>query len=165
MHTHFAEKSQTLREARYSIPRATWKLKEMRSSRNNGALDADLGSGGKRADTGVEIKKSCLNLSRNYIGYSLRGACLTEAILFVCPVIKLCPDAALSVTITPGKKQLSVFSSGQLTWREMIPVKFYEYINVTAEMCRAVVLVNLLTGVRGKFIQCVSLRPLFFCYV
>lgn len=35
-------KHRTLREARNSIPRATWKLKEIRSSRNKGELD--LGS-------------------------------------------------------------------------------------------------------------------------
>lgn len=43
-HTHTHIKYQTLREARNSIPRATWKLKEMRSSRNKGELEADLGS-------------------------------------------------------------------------------------------------------------------------
>lgn len=44
--------SQTLREARNSIPRATWKLKEMRSSRYKGACDAVFGSGEWRKDTG-----------------------------------------------------------------------------------------------------------------
>lgn len=33
---------QTFREARNSIPRATWKLKEMRFSRNKGELVSDL---------------------------------------------------------------------------------------------------------------------------
>lgn len=38
----------TLREARNSIPRATWKLKEMRSSRNKG-----VGSRGRKRGGGV----------------------------------------------------------------------------------------------------------------
>lgn len=55
MHTHIND--QTFREARNSIPRATWKLKEMRSSRNRGELVSDLGSG--------ERKRVCLSSSLN----------------------------------------------------------------------------------------------------
>lgn len=44
IHARSAENYQTLRDARNSIPRATWKLKEIRSSRNKGELEAELGS-------------------------------------------------------------------------------------------------------------------------
>lgn len=56
MHAHSAENYQTLREARNSIPRATWKLNEIRSSRNKGELEAELGSRRVR-DEGQVSKK------------------------------------------------------------------------------------------------------------
>lgn len=54
---HTRIKGQTFREARNSIPRATWKLKEMRSSRNKGELVSDLGS--------RERKRVCLSSGTN----------------------------------------------------------------------------------------------------
>lgn len=38
---HACIEGQTFREARNSIPRATWKLKEMRFSRNRGEAESD----------------------------------------------------------------------------------------------------------------------------
>ncbi len=56
-HTHTHIKHQTLREARNSIPRATWKLKEMRSSRNSSELESDLGSRGRKRGGHEDVTK------------------------------------------------------------------------------------------------------------
>lgn len=53
---------QTLREARNSIPRATWKLKEMRSSRRRG--EADFGSG---RGTNVMVESSCKQFGKTSV--------------------------------------------------------------------------------------------------
>lgn len=92
-HTHQYQ-YRTLREARNSIPRATWKLKEMRSSRNKG-----VGSRGRKRGGGGMCMREILIKQFDYAqtGTCSLSACLTLLILFIISLIKLCSNVALAV--------------------------------------------------------------------